>query len=419
MAALVDGKDEKGDFWFVNGVNPRAALAFAAGAAFPLADFAATAEIGARMVGVVGPGVQTIISPGVALARGAGVGGAVAAAAYLALNRLAPPPRVSSGGGATARSRGGAARVITADGAATGSAVDDAGIGERRADLDAQTVDRARGGAGSERSFGERWSDGSGDGPGGGDGPEDDDDDDDDASRVDRARSRLERLLEMESATPPPHDGETRHDGDADVVSPRLEDTALGASLKAELERHLERRRLRLGELRAERSARGARAVPDAAVARVQADVDALVAEIRAFEAGGPEYARGASGRLVARAEAEIARSRRAGGDDAGTTSGERLGGYLESAGEWREVSRAAAEVTKLDLEMEKLSTRAIFPTLRPIGFGRCGVRVARAPTGAPSNRGTRILPFTAPPFRRPSLLFVLAWNSYSTQQCE
>ena len=92
-AALVDGKDAKGDFWFRGGFNPRAALAFAAGAAFPLADFAATAEIGARMVNVVGPGVQTILAPGIALARGAGLGGAVAAAAYLALNRLAPPPR--------------------------------------------------------------------------------------------------------------------------------------------------------------------------------------------------------------------------------------------------------------------------------------------------------------------------------------
>ena len=106
-AALVDGKDAKGDFWFRGGFNPRAALAFAAGAAFPLADFAATAEIGARMVNVVGPGVQTILAPGIALARGAGLGGAVAAAAYLALNRLAPPrgsPR------AAARRAGAAAR---------------------------------------------------------------------------------------------------------------------------------------------------------------------------------------------------------------------------------------------------------------------------------------------------------------------
>ena len=75
---------------------------------------------------------------------------------------------------------------------------------------------------------------------------------DDRVSRVDRARSRLERLLEMESATPP----------DVNAFSPRLEDTALGASLRAELERHLERRRERLGALRAERSARGARASP-------------------------------------------------------------------------------------------------------------------------------------------------------------
>ena len=53
---------------------------------------------------------------------------------------------------------------------------------------------------------------------------------------------------------------------------------------------------------RAERSARGARAVPDDAIARVQADVDALVAEIRAFETGGAGYVRDATGRLVARA---------------------------------------------------------------------------------------------------------------------
>ena len=239
--------------------------------------------------------------------------------------------------------------------------MDDTGIGERRAEADAETVDRALG-AGSERK-GERWSRPD-DGVGGG-GPEDDDDDDDKdgASRVDRARSRLERLLEMDSATPP-FPGAPLSSDDASengLFSPRLQDTALGASLKAELEAHLERRRLRLGELRAERSARGARAVPDAAIARVQADVDALVAEIRAFETGGPEYARDASGRVVARAASEIERSRRAGAaEPGGSGSAGAAGGYLEYAGEWREVSRAAAEVTKLDLEMEKLSASAM-----------------------------------------------------------
>ena len=102
------------------------------------------------MVNVVGPGVQTILAPGIALARGAGLGGAVAAAAYLALNRPAPPPRVAAGGGAAARGRGGAARVIAADGVATGAAVDDAGIGERRSpEADAETVGRAREGRAS------------------------------------------------------------------------------------------------------------------------------------------------------------------------------------------------------------------------------------------------------------------------------
>ena len=128
--ALVDGRGKTSDFWFKNGVNPRAAVAALLGAAVPLMDFCATAEIGFRMVGVVGPGVESIIAPGVALARGAGVGGVIAAAAYLALNALAPPPRVSSSGGASARGRGGAARVITEDGTATGVSVDDAMAGE-------------------------------------------------------------------------------------------------------------------------------------------------------------------------------------------------------------------------------------------------------------------------------------------------
>ena len=112
------------------GFNPRAALAFAAGAAFPLADFAATAEIGARMVNVVGPGVQTILAPNRAGAR-RGPRRRGRRRRRTSRSTGGAPPRVAAGGGA-ARGRGGAARVIAADGVATGTAVDDAGIGERR-----------------------------------------------------------------------------------------------------------------------------------------------------------------------------------------------------------------------------------------------------------------------------------------------
>ena len=113
---------------------------------------------------------------------------------------------------------------------------------------------------------------------------------------------------------------------------------------------------------RSARRAQRARRARRPGTASVQADVDALVAEIRAFETGGAWYARDATGRLVARAASEIERSRRAGGAPRrrGAVDGRRRRTYLESVGEWREVSRAATEVTKLDLEIEKLSTRAM-----------------------------------------------------------
>ena len=345
-AALVDGKDKNGDFWFKNGFNPRAVFAAVIGAAVPLMDFAVTAEIGCRMVGVVGPGVSSIIAPGVALARGAGAGGLIASAAYLAFNALAPPPRVSSSGGSNARGRAPNARVISDDGTATGTSVDETLASERQAEVDSLTVDGTIG-TGSE-SKGERWmrQNQNQSGPGG---PENDDDDerDDDTTRFDRARSRLERLLEMESASGASERSLQKDSTRNSQNSQSPRDSLLGASLRAELESHLERRRLRLGELRAEQSAKGKRFVSDEAIARVQADVDALMSEIKQFEQED------VSGRLVRRAADEINRVRAANSDTSAS------GGYLNFAGTWREVSKCASEVTKLDVEMEKLAARA------------------------------------------------------------
>jgi hypothetical protein len=344
--ALVDGRGKTSDFWFNNGVNPRAAVAALLGAAVPLMDFCATAEIGFRMVGVVGPGVESIIAPGVALARGAGVGGVIAAAAYLALNALAPPPRVSSSGGASARGRGGAARVITEDGTATGVSVDDAMAGEAQAEADSLTVDRTPG-SGSE-SKGERWG-APPPAPPGGPG------DDDTNTRVDRARSRLERLLEMESATPPPP---PREPPSQNTERP-YDSSALGLSLKQELQSHLERRRSKLGELRAGRSAKGIFAVSEETIARVAADVDALVFEISTFENCGVSYTRNAGGNVVANAANEIARVKFASADETSAA-----GGYLADSGVWKQVAKCAAEGTALGLS--RIRQRTVCPcTLR------------------------------------------------------
>ena len=337
--ALVDGDDSRGDFWFTGGFNPRAVAAAVAGAAVPLWDFAATAAIGARMVGVTGAGVECIVAPGVALARGAGAGALVSSALYLLFNKLAAPaPRVASGGGAYARGGTTAARVIAADGTAT--YVDDIVDAERGAATDAEIVGGAMG-SGAEAK-GQTWSRPGGGGGPRGDGPEEDDDGVADVD-VEKARSRLERFFEMESEEPPPFTDQPEEDADLGV--------GLGVSLRAELQSQLERRRAKLGDLRAQKSA--GKNVPDATVARVEADVEALRREIKAFEDGGFAYSKNASSRLVSRNASEIRRARRS------HREGSASGGYLDVAGEWREVSEAAAAVTRLDVELEKMSSRA------------------------------------------------------------
>ena len=228
--ALVDGDDSRGDFWFTGGFNPRAVAAAVAGAAVPLWDFAATAAIGARMVGVTGAGVECIVAPGVALARGAGAGALVSSALYLLFNKLAPAPRVASGGGAYARGGTTAARVIAADGTAT--YVDDIVDAERGAATDAEIVGGAMG-SGAEAK-GQTWSRPGGGGGPRGDGPEEDDDGVADVD-VEKARSRLERFFEMESEEPPPFTDQPEEDADLGV--------GLGVSLRAELQSQLERRR--------------------------------------------------------------------------------------------------------------------------------------------------------------------------------
>ena len=150
-------------------------------------------------------------------------------------------------------------------------------------------------------------------------------------------------IFEMESEEPPPFTDQPEEDADLGV--------GLGVSLRAELQSQLERRRAKLGDLRAQKSA--GKNVPDATVARVEADVEALRREIKAFEDGGFAYSKNASSRLVSRNASEIRRARRS------HREGSASGGYLDVAGEWREVSEAAAAVTRLDVELEKMSSRA------------------------------------------------------------
>mmetsp|Transcript_8235 Transcript_8235/g.37523 ORF Transcript_8235/g.37523 Transcript_8235/m.37523 type:complete len:258 (+) Transcript_8235:751-1524(+) len=58
-----------------------------------------------------------------------------------------------------------------------------------------------------------------------------------------------------------------------------------------------------------------------------------------------------------------------------------------------------------------RASTETTRPRLSPIGSGRCGVRVASAPTVLPSSLGTRTFALTAPPLRVSPAL-VLAWKT-------
>ena len=123
-------------------------------------------------------------------------------------------------------------------------------------------------------------------------------------------------------------------------------------SLKAELLAQLDRRESRLKELRA--AVEGGESVPDATLNRVAADVDALKRELKAFGGGGDQwYAVGAEQRLVSKSGAEVTRAANASRDRAAS------GGYLDSAGEWAEVSEAASAVTRLDVAIEKLAAAA------------------------------------------------------------
>ncbi len=326
---LVDDASNQpgGSFWFWNGFNPRAVLAWGVGAAFPAAEFASACVAGGSVGGA-------LVAPGLALARGATLGAAVSSAMYLAFNKLAPPSRAGGytrgvQGGMYAR--GGAMGAIAADGGAM--FVDD--VIAQEAD-DKETLDwvaRAPGAAGSEAK-GQTWSR-----PPGGSGDDDPEDDEDTDEKV---RSRLQRAFEMDTVNP-----ETQY---VDVeLEPPL-DVTLGVSLQSELISQLERREDKLSELK-EAKARGEK-VPEATMTRVQADVDALRRELDAFSRGGFGYATNASGRLVQKSVEEITRARecaRRSRDD------ETLDPYLDNVGAWAEVSEAAANVTKLDVAIERL----------------------------------------------------------------
>ena len=84
-----------GSFWFWNGFNPRAVLAWGVGAAFPAAEFASACVAGGSVAAEVAAGSVggALVAPGLALARGATLGAAVSSAMYLAFNKLAPPSR--------------------------------------------------------------------------------------------------------------------------------------------------------------------------------------------------------------------------------------------------------------------------------------------------------------------------------------
>ena len=348
-ALLVEEGSNKpgGSFWFWNGLNPRAVLAAAVGAAFPICDFASACIAGGVVSMELAAGsVGALVSPGFALARGATLGAAVSSALYIAFNKLAPPTRV---GGYTRGVQGGMyARggsnmgAIAADGGAT--FVDDVIEQEESDGAALDWVARAPGAAGSEAK-GQTWSKPGATG-GGGSNDEDPDDDDTDTGTDERMRSRLQRAFEMDTVDP-----ETQYVNRE--PEPPL-DVTLGVSLQSELISQLERREDKLGELK-EAKARGEK-VPEATMTRVQADVDALRRELDAFSSGGFGYATNASGRLVQKSVEEITRARES---MRRTRDDETLNPYLDNVGAWAEVSEASAAVTKLDVAIERLAGAA------------------------------------------------------------
>ena len=348
-ALLVEEGSNKpgGSFWFWNGLNPRAVLAAAVGAAFPICDFASACIAGGVVSMELAAGsAGALVSPGFALARGATLGAAVSSALYIAFNKLAPPTRV---GGYTRGVQGGMyARggsnmgAIAADGGAT--FVDDVIEQEESDGAALDWVARAPGAAGSEAK-GQTWSKPGATG-GGGSNDEDPDDDDTDTGTDERMRSRLQRAFEMDTVDP-----ETQYVNRE--PEPPL-DVTLGVSLQSELISQLERREDKLGELK-EAKARGEK-VPEATMTRVQADVDALRRELDAFSSGGFGYATNASGRLVQKSVEEITRARES---MRRTRDDETLNPYLDNVGAWAEVSEASAAVTKLDVAIERLAGAA------------------------------------------------------------
>ena len=347
-ALLVEEGSNKpgGSFWFWNGLNPRAVLAAAVGAAFPICDFASACIAGGVVSMELAAGsAGALVSPGFALARGATLGAAVSSALYIAFNKLAPPTRV---GGYTRGVQGGMyARggsnmgAIAADGGAT--FVDDVIEQEESDGAAMDWVARAPGAAGSEAK-GQTWSK---PGPtGGGSSSDEDPDDDTDTGTDERMRSRLQRAFEMDTVDP-----ETQYVNRE--PEPPL-DVTLGVSLQSELISQLERREDKLGELK-EAKARGEK-VPEATMTRVQADVDALRRELDAFSSGGFGYATNASGRLVQKSVEEITRARES---MRRTRDDETLNPYLDNVGAWAEVSEASAAVTKLDVAIERLAGAA------------------------------------------------------------
>ena len=348
-ALLVEEGSNKpgGSFWFWNGLNPRAVLAAAVGAAFPICDFASACIAGGVVSMELSAGsVGALVSPGFALARGATLGAAVSSALYIAFNKLAPPTRV---GGYTRGVQGGMyARggsnmgAIAADGGAT--FVDDVIEQEESDGAALDWVARAPGAAGSEAK-GQTWSKPGATG-GGGSNDEDPDDDDTDTGTDERMRSRLQRAFEMDTVDP-----ETQYVNRE--PEPPL-DVTLGVSLQSELISQLERREDKLSELK-EAKARGEK-VPEATMTRVQADVDALRRELDAFSSGGFGYATNASGRLVQKSVEEITRARES---MRRTRDDETLNPYLDNVGAWAEVSEASAAVTKLDVAIERLAGAA------------------------------------------------------------
>ena len=91
VGALIDaGNRQGGPFWFWKGVNPRAAAAAAMGAVIPLADFIAAAATGASGAAAGAVGVEALVAPGLALARGATLGAVVSSVGWYIPNSLDP-----------------------------------------------------------------------------------------------------------------------------------------------------------------------------------------------------------------------------------------------------------------------------------------------------------------------------------------